>query len=209
MADKDARPNPGPIKLTLRDAVTNEFIAEFDATLSESHQFQADLTEFPVESGTEVSDHRRQKPFQLTVSALISNTPIERYDLKGSPDGPHKPWTPGSAEEVAKSFALWHRSNQRFNVVTRLGTYTNMFLTAFSFPRDPKTGEILRVDMTLRQVTLVKTERVKSSVPARGKVKIGKIETKPTPPETEAKVDRSIAKQALEAGKKALQRLGQ
>jgi hypothetical protein len=55
---------------------------EVDCTLNESHDFEADVTEFEVESGAKVSDHRLLKPVEFTLSGVISDTPLEQ-DLIG------------------------------------------------------------------------------------------------------------------------------
>lgn len=51
-------------------------IVEFDLTLSESHTFSAEVTDHPVEVGTNVADHIRPDPKMLSVEVYVTNTPI-------------------------------------------------------------------------------------------------------------------------------------
>jgi hypothetical protein len=52
----------------------------FDATISEAHDREADVTDYPVEEGANVADHVRPRPKTLTLETFVSNEPI------GSPD---------------------------------------------------------------------------------------------------------------------------
>lgn len=53
----------------------------FDAIRTEDHTMSATVTEHPVENGSIISDHVIQQPDKLTITGLVSNTPI---DLIGS-----------------------------------------------------------------------------------------------------------------------------
>src|SRR4051812_17004552 len=50
---------------------------EVDCTLSEAYAYEADVTDFEVEKGANVSDHRRTKPVEFSISGLISDTPLD------------------------------------------------------------------------------------------------------------------------------------
>lgn len=56
---------------------------EVDCTLNESYDFEAEVTDYEVEKGANVSDHRRLKPFSFSMTGVISDTPIDR-DLIGA-----------------------------------------------------------------------------------------------------------------------------
>lgn len=48
----------------------------FDAVLSESYTVEAVITEYPIESGARVNDHRALKPITYTLTGAISNNPL-------------------------------------------------------------------------------------------------------------------------------------
>jgi hypothetical protein len=51
-------------------------IVLFDQTVSEGHEATAEVTEHPVEKGSNVADHVRQNPQNLTLEMFVTNTPI-------------------------------------------------------------------------------------------------------------------------------------
>ena len=58
-----------------------------DATITESQSFRNEVTEFPVESGSKISDHVIQSPEEITIEGYVTNTPIEQLDANGFPKG--------------------------------------------------------------------------------------------------------------------------
>jgi hypothetical protein len=52
-----------------------EFFIEVDAVTREAHQMPNDVTDHPVETGSNISDHIRPQPNTLTLDCVISNAP--------------------------------------------------------------------------------------------------------------------------------------
>lgn len=50
---------------------------EIDCTVSETHTYRAEVTEYEVESGFDVSDHRFIKPVDFSIQGIISDTPLK------------------------------------------------------------------------------------------------------------------------------------
>ncbi len=48
-----------------------------DVAISEQHKYEAEVTDFPVESGGSISDHIRPKPFTLTIEGVVTDTPLD------------------------------------------------------------------------------------------------------------------------------------
>lgn len=48
-----------------------------DATISETATYNSDVTDYEVETGADVTDNIRQKPIELQISGLVSETPID------------------------------------------------------------------------------------------------------------------------------------
>lgn len=169
---------------------------ELDASVSETHQGDVDVTEHPVERGANIADHARPKPESITIEGLISNTPLP------APNGQLTKVTSGSAEFDSRSELQPTRSGQAYadllalkdrgellTVVTALRVYDNMILTSLSVPRDARTGQALRFSATLKQVKVVTSQLVKvvAVQKAQPKVKLGKKGTPETPPATRGK----------------------
>lgn len=51
-------------------------IMSFDATIREEHEATAAVTEFPVEKGANVSDHKRPELAKLSGEVFVTNSPI-------------------------------------------------------------------------------------------------------------------------------------
>lgn len=47
-----------------------------DVALTEDHTFEADITDFPVESSGSVSDNIRPKPVKIRIEGIVSDTPL-------------------------------------------------------------------------------------------------------------------------------------
>ncbi len=67
--------------------VENDFgiytdVISFDVTKTETHENAAFITEFPVESGSNISDHIRPLPKAFSCEVFVSNTPVKPYVIK-------------------------------------------------------------------------------------------------------------------------------
>lgn len=52
-------------------------IVTFDLTVSEGHESTSEVTEHPVEQGSNIADNIRQNPQTLTLEMFVTNAPIE------------------------------------------------------------------------------------------------------------------------------------
>lgn len=53
-----------------------------DATLNESHSFRNEITEWPVEDGSNITDHIRRLPDEVEVKGFITNSPVTQTNAK-------------------------------------------------------------------------------------------------------------------------------
>lgn len=175
---------------------------ELDATVSETHQHQADITEFPVEGGSALSDHRQQKPVQLTLEFVLTNTPIVE---DGTPhwEGDYLPHSPGPADATIELLlSTWFEGSFLFRIETTTRLYESMMITGLNLPRDARTGESIRGTITFKQVKIATSKSDPSKVPPefRGKQRIGKVTPQPADPKTAAAA-RAVAERASTAYK--------
>lgn len=209
------------ISLAYRATLTKIDTLTIDATISEQHASTSDVTDHPVEEGSDVSDHKRDKPDTLKIEGLISNTPINRGQntrsgLRSFVDTVSDTLSnmdarPGYAEGAYNTLRALKESGKLITVITGLRVYENMMLTELSAPRDSKTGDALSFTCTLREVRIVRNRRViltNPTVPkANEKKKTGTQATKTAKEDTKSK---SILKKAgdTELGDKLLRGLG-
>jgi hypothetical protein len=124
-----------------------------DVVVSETIDLQSDVTAYPVEDGEDVSDHVHNQPLVVVVEAIVSGTPIalanERED------------NPVAQVRAALEEIRSRRQPFTYEGVHRI--YKSMVFEALSFPRDPSTGNTLRISATMRQVNLRELVRVASA----------------------------------------------
>lgn len=152
-------------------------VLELDASVSEEHGFEADVTEHPVEKGANITDHVRQKPRTVRITGIVSNTPLPSFTAPlanlGAGDRAVAAWQ--NLQEI-------HLSGKLVTVVTSLEEYADMALVSVSVPRDAQRGNVLEFTAVLRQVTTVESESVSAPDAPRPRRKSkGKQATKPAP----------------------------
>lgn len=154
-----ARKSPGRIgKLTL------------DATLSERHAYANDITSFPIESGSSISDHVIQMPEEVEIEGFVTNTPIEfmsglrsgRVDNVASAylvlldiagyKYPNEIYYKNKLEKISDSDS---KGYELIDILTSLRLYDNMGLIRLDIPRDAKTGDVVKFTASFRRVKLV------------------------------------------------------
>jgi len=147
---------------------------ELDATISEHQSFRNEVTAFPIESGSSISDHVIQAPEEITIDGFVTNTPIEFLSgirTQGQDYVTNAYFTlleiagykfPGKAyfnnklediEETVNQFKL-------VEILTSLRLYTDMALISLDIPRDAKTGDTLHFTATFRKVVKVEVKEI-------------------------------------------------
>jgi len=140
-----------------------------DASLTERHTFDSEVTEYPVEDGGDVTDNVRPKPIVVEIDGLISDTPIgNMVDVRAhetsSPAGDLE-FLP-SEDALARLIAI-RDAREPVTIETSLKLFENMAMTSLEVPRDARTGHALRFTATFQQVILITNERtfVRVAVP--------------------------------------------
>lgn len=147
---------------------------ELDASLSEEHSSEADVTEHPVEVGSDIADHKRKKPMQVKITGLVSNTPLKFLNVGEL----------GEAAVGAWDLLLQlQASNNLITIVTSLKKYDNMAIVSLTTPRDAKRGHCLEFTATMREIFTAKSEQVAApqTSPAAKSKDLGKKSTEVAP----------------------------
>jgi len=140
-------------------------VIQLEASISETHRRAADLTEHPVEFGSDVTDHIRFRARELDITGIISNTPIQLLaSLTRLPSVPAG--DPGSrAEDAFQELEDIMEAGSLCTIATTLKTYTDMALVALATPRDAQRGNIAELQMTWREVRFAETLKVAAPTP--------------------------------------------
>lgn len=158
----------------------------FDVIESEGHRMANDVSDYPVEGRENITDNILQRPAELTITAFISNTPIN-----------------GLIDQVAHFADRFlngrKRTQEAFNqllqlrdkrlpvtVATRYRVYEDMGITGVNIVRQPEDGESLTVDITFKHINIVKQQT--GNVPP-GLGSVGKQSGNATKTRAQTKVD--------------------
>jgi len=155
---------------------------DLDASMTESDESSAEVTEHPVETGSAIGDHVKPANDTITVEGVITNTPlIVSTQMGGATLAPAALDLPGMGTVTVQRWsAPFDRVTECRTMLRALvkagvpaslsrGTGTvwfdeNLILTRFRVDRDGDTGESLNVSLDFKQLRVVSTSRVE--VPA-------------------------------------------
>jgi len=168
---------------------TGEEIIVLDATITEGHNSTLDVTSLPIEDGFDITDHAQIKPRELTLEAVISDTPITLLGSLGGLAAGGVGWAVGASGATVGARALAIGANAAlagailsqtkarvqdvYNclldiqkkkillcITTGLQVYNNMILQGLNAPRDENTGKSLKFTAVLKEVIIVQSQKV-------------------------------------------------
>jgi hypothetical protein len=150
-----------------------------DATLSERQVFRNEVTSFPIESGSNISDHVFRNPEEIEMTGFITNTPIKFLSgIRSSGEDLIL-----DAYLTLLSIAGYQYPEQAYNfniltdivdttnknvlqlvdILSSMRIYTNMALVNLDIPRDAKSGDSMRFNVLFRKVNIVELVSVPST----------------------------------------------
>ncbi len=118
-----------------------------DAFVSEIHKQTATATNFPVEEGSEITDHVITNPFRLDIQGIISPTQFGDVSNPG-----------GRIITAYGDLTKLKEEKQPISIVTGLAVYSNMIIEVFTVPRNSKNGGSLTFNMSLKKMRVVKSQ---------------------------------------------------
>lgn len=119
----------------------------FDAILREEHSTALRITEHPVQSGSNISDHAYQLPAQIMMEIGVSDV------MSSFTSGQ---FTGGESKSVNayKNLLQLQKDRTPFDIVTRLNSYSNMLVEHIMAPDDHRLSTSLRALVIFKQVIL-------------------------------------------------------
>lgn len=141
-----------------------KILFQFDASLTEAFTKTAEVTDHPVESGADISDHIRRLPEEVEIHGWVSDNPI--LALASLRSGP-SPRT--LAKDAYDELRRIMDEGQLVRIVTELRDFDNMALTSIGVTRDKDSGTILDATIRLREVIIATTETVEPPEPVAAK----------------------------------------
>lgn len=167
----------------------------FDVVLDESHELGSDLTEWPVEEGSDITDHVRLHTDRLTISGIITETPL-LYLSPLREEGKQS-----RTVDALQSLETLRAMRSPFTVITGLKRYENMFFTSLTFVRGEGQGGALRFSAALAELRMVSTATTATGAAAKentteagqSRKQEGKTDVKQTKKAESAPVKRDVS----------------
>jgi hypothetical protein len=146
---------------------------EVDVTVSEIYEFPSEVTDHPVETGTNVTDHVRPGNETCRFECIVSNTPIvvPRTHMNGVGgsvravqlsiggnaqmlqfDGPFN-----RVRSVHEQILQLRRDATIINLFTGFQSVTGVVISSYNVERHPDTGDALSFTLECRKVRIVST----------------------------------------------------
>lgn len=144
--------------------------------LKEAHHDELQITDHPLEKGTQISDHAFKRPAEVTIEFAYSNSPVRASLIDGvvggvrSTLGGVQAILSGNASsqvrDIYQKLVTLQESAILFDVFTGKRKYQNMLIRALSTTTDKTTENSLVVTAICRQVFVVSTQTLKLSAEA-------------------------------------------
>lgn len=128
----------------------------FDAYLKLEHTSQLKITEFPISTGSSITDHSFLQPQTLTID--IGMTDVAKSIIPGQ-------FTGDASRSVAAFKLLQELQAARvpISIVTRLKKYENMLIETMTTPDDYTTVNALKATVVFKEILVVNVQTVKLS----------------------------------------------
>lgn len=123
---------------------------ECDALIHHELAMEAEIPDYPVEEGYSVQDTMILKPRTLSLTVVVTNTPITFREHT----------SPGRVQEVAQRLQELYSSRQLITVTSAKGSFQNMGITSLSLPYDTSTKTSLEIPITLKEVLTTTAQTV-------------------------------------------------
>ena len=134
----------------VRKAIINGFT--LDAAITENHNYDSEVTSYPVEIGGDITDHVRARPVTVDMECVVSDTPIGIMQQIRS-------GTTLPSDDALAALLGMRSAREPVTIETSLKTYTNMVLQNFSIPRSNNNGAALRFNVSFIQIEFITNNR--------------------------------------------------
>lgn len=139
-----------------------------DASLNEMHEADADVSEFPIEQGADITDNVRVKPQTLQVEALITDTHLSSQQAAVNAERARgQTMLDKDSRDTLAALEAFQADGTLINVETGLKSYENMVIKSLRTSRNKDLKNAIKVTINLVEVLIVNSQTVvvKQAVP--------------------------------------------
>lgn len=128
---------------------------EFDAVLAENHNWSADATSNPVETGSPITDHVIEQSDKLVLMGFVSDASLT-LSSNFTQFNVLKPKTQVAFDALYEAI----KSKQTVSVYTKFKIYQDMIITKVDIPRIYEHGQAIEFGVELINIRKVSTQLV-------------------------------------------------
>jgi hypothetical protein len=139
---------------------------QLDSVLEEAHDNTIRLTQNPIESGVDVTDHAIVVPKKLSMRAVVTDSPLGLAAFALLVDSVTNLFGTSTNENATRSqqaYALLLALKERREpivVTTRLVVYDNMVITRLAVVQDKDTSQAVFLNIELEQIIITESQIV-------------------------------------------------
>lgn len=128
---------------------------QVDCVVDHITSFDSSVTEHPIEGGFVIADHVSRQPMKLSVTVIITPTPVSYFRIMGGSN-------PDRLGEASAYFEQVHLKGEPITIVLPDRICENMVMTSCPLPRNVQNGFCYRLGLEFSHVTIVsqKTEEI-------------------------------------------------
>ena len=128
---------------------------QVDCVVDHITSFDSSVTEHPIEGGFVIADHVSRQPMKLSVTVIITPTPVSYFRITGGSN-------PDRLGEASAYFEQVHLKGEPITIVLPDRICENMVMTSCPLPRNVQNGFCYRLGLEFSHVTIVsqKTEEI-------------------------------------------------
>lgn len=140
-----------------------------DCTISEEPSYESEVTDHPVESGSDITDNIRTKSTVYNVEGIVSDTPLGV--VAQEPSRQQGTGSPLPSKDAYQKFVAIQQTKKLIEIVSpRYGKLINMAMLKLSPPVTKDTGRSLHFTASFRKITFITNNRttIRVAVPNTG-----------------------------------------
>lgn len=118
-----------------------------DVTTSQTHTFELDATENPVQNGTTITDHSRRLPDEFSCECLLVDTPLF----------PPTPIQLGRANRNWEQLFGFFKAREPVFIATSIRVYPSMLLRRLVVTRETDSGSAIAVSILAREIRIAQS----------------------------------------------------
>lgn len=126
---------------------------QFDALISETHNFESVVPEYTTETGYVVSDNIVLQPETLELTVVATNTPVTWASQGGD----------SHISDVVAQLKELYFQRKLVTVITTDETYENMAIVSMSIPKEKDKGYMREIVFSFKKV--LQTEAATTTIP--------------------------------------------